>query len=275
MLTARKRVGPLPTHRLALRYSADYSLSDQFTSDDSSQDSPSDPSSETSSDSHSDSSSDSSLRHSSGYAILETPCDSPTATFERPSRKRCRSPFVPVSSPVRRALSPVRADLLPPPKRIRDSNSVIDLEVSSEDSYGSYVPREFGLGVDVEDNSKSYIELDVDSDVQENIDECIAYADAIRARGIDDRDAVETAAVKEVVSSARGTIKVESVREDVPDHVTTDGAVKLIYETLGDLGHRITGVDLEVTTRTERISVLEQDNTRLIGMLDLESQRVD
>ncbi|GKB87864.1 hypothetical protein Tco_0960136 [Tanacetum coccineum] len=65
ILTARKRVGPLPTHRLALRYSADYSSSDQFTSDDSSRDSYSDFSSKTSSDSHSDYSSDSSLRHSS------------------------------------------------------------------------------------------------------------------------------------------------------------------------------------------------------------------
>ncbi|GJW97765.1 hypothetical protein Tco_0179573 [Tanacetum coccineum] len=109
--------------------------------------------SKTSSDSHSDSSFDSSLRHSSsGYVVSDSPCDSPTATSERPSRKRCRSPSVLVSSPVRRALSPVHADLSPPHKRIRDSDSV-------------------------------------------DIDECIAYADAIRARGIDDRDVVETATV--------------------------------------------------------------------------------
>ncbi|GKA09544.1 putative reverse transcriptase domain-containing protein [Tanacetum coccineum] len=242
------------------------------------------PSLETSSDSYSDSSSDSSLRHSSGYAILETLCDSPTANFERPSRKRYRSPFV----PVRGALSPIRADLLPPPKRIRDSNLVTDLEVSSEDSYGSYVPREVGLGVDVEDSSEPYTQPDVDSNVQADIDECIAYADAIRARGIDDRDAIETAAAKEVESSVRGTIEVEvnlrvesvvdydvreSVREDVPDHVTTDGAVIESEQRLQ--GYRITGVDLEVTTRIERISVLERDNTRLRGMLDVESQRVD
>ncbi|GKD54689.1 hypothetical protein Tco_1288076 [Tanacetum coccineum] len=36
MLTARKWVGPLPNHRLALRYSANYSSSNHFTSDDSS-----------------------------------------------------------------------------------------------------------------------------------------------------------------------------------------------------------------------------------------------
>ncbi|GJS73413.1 putative reverse transcriptase domain-containing protein [Tanacetum coccineum] len=41
MMTARKRVGPLPTHRLALRHSVDYSSSYYFTSDDSSRDSPS------------------------------------------------------------------------------------------------------------------------------------------------------------------------------------------------------------------------------------------
>ncbi|GKF69115.1 hypothetical protein Tco_0202172, partial [Tanacetum coccineum] len=58
----------------------------------------------------------------------------------------------------------------------------------------------------------------------------------------------------------------ESVREDVPDHVTADGAVK---------GYRIARVDLEVTTMIERISALERDNTRLRGMLDVESQRVD
>ncbi|GKD36965.1 hypothetical protein Tco_1257172 [Tanacetum coccineum] len=67
MLSAIKRVGPLPTHRLALIYSADYSLSDHVTSDDSSRDSLSDSLLETSSD-------------SSGHPILDSPCDSPTAT---------------------------------------------------------------------------------------------------------------------------------------------------------------------------------------------------
>ncbi|GKB92041.1 putative reverse transcriptase domain-containing protein [Tanacetum coccineum] len=233
MLTARKSVGSLPTHRLALRYPLDSS------------------------------SSDSSLSHSSlGYAISETPCDSPTAASERPYHKRCRSPLVPVSSPVCIALSPVRADLLPPPKRIRDSDSVTDLEVSSEDGYEPYA----------------------------DIDECIAYADAIRARGMDDRYVVETAAEEEVGSRERDTVEIEVdprvgpvieddacefVREDVLDHVTADGAVKVIESEQRLQGHRITRVDLEVTTMTERISALERDNTRLRGMLDVESQRVD
>ncbi|GKG33940.1 hypothetical protein Tco_0434099, partial [Tanacetum coccineum] len=36
-------------------------------------------------------------------------------------------------------------------------------------------------------------------------------------------------------------------------------------------GHKISRVDLEVTTMTKRISALERDNTRLRGMLDVES----
>ncbi|GKD08585.1 hypothetical protein Tco_1188270, partial [Tanacetum coccineum] len=65
MMTTRKRVGPLPTHRLAVRHLVDYSSSDYFTFDDSSRDLPSDSSSETPSDSSSNALSDSSSGHSS------------------------------------------------------------------------------------------------------------------------------------------------------------------------------------------------------------------
>ncbi|GKF90936.1 hypothetical protein Tco_0274637, partial [Tanacetum coccineum] len=65
MMTARKRVGPLPIHRLAVRHSVDYSLSNYFTFDDSSRDSPSNSSSETPSVSSSDALSDSLSGHSS------------------------------------------------------------------------------------------------------------------------------------------------------------------------------------------------------------------
>ncbi|GKB41513.1 hypothetical protein Tco_0886455, partial [Tanacetum coccineum] len=139
MLTARKRVGPLPTHRLALRYSTNYSSS-----------------------------------HSSlGRPISDSPCDSPTAISARLSLKRCRSPTpsVPVASSVPRALPLVHTDLLSPRKRIRDFNSVTDFK-----------DREIGLGVDVEDNYLPYIEPDIDSNVQANIDACIAFVDDIAAR---------------------------------------------------------------------------------------------
>ncbi|GKF12194.1 hypothetical protein Tco_0050120 [Tanacetum coccineum] len=119
----RRRVGPLPTHRLAVRRLVDYSSSDHFTSDDSSRDSSSSSSSETSSDSSSDDLSDSSSDHSSlalpsGMRSSHRLCllvpsipHSSAAITERPShhssfvsfsRKRSRSPTtsVPVSSPV-------------------------------------------------------------------------------------------------------------------------------------------------------------------------------
>ncbi|GJV07941.1 hypothetical protein Tco_1345597 [Tanacetum coccineum] len=76
MMTARKRVGPLPTHRLAVRHSADHSSSDS--------------SSEASSDFHSDASSDSSSRHSlSDHSSPDLP-----STSAGPSRKRRRSPML-------------------------------------------------------------------------------------------------------------------------------------------------------------------------------------
>ncbi|GJT68142.1 hypothetical protein Tco_1019622 [Tanacetum coccineum] len=229
MLTARKRVGPLPTHRLALRYSAYYS-SNHFTFDDSSRDSQS-------------------------YSF-------------------------------------------------------------PEEGYVPYVPGEIKLGVDVEDRYEPYTESDVDSDIQVDIDACIAYVDKIAARGTYVRVVVETAAEEEVESNARGRVEVkvdprvksivddgvrEPVREDVPDHVTADGTVEVTYEKLGDLvqrfhdhtieipvhwiqviesvqrfqGHRIVATSQQSAAMSERIGTLERDNTRLRGMLDVERQIVD
>ncbi|GJZ25153.1 hypothetical protein Tco_0562612 [Tanacetum coccineum] len=76
-------------------------------------------------------------------------------------------------------------DIGPLPKRINTSNSVMDLEVSSDESSESFVPREtsFRVDVDVEGSDEPYSEPDVNLDVQEDIDECIAYADALRAGG--------------------------------------------------------------------------------------------
>ncbi|GKC29796.1 hypothetical protein Tco_1037090, partial [Tanacetum coccineum] len=180
IMTARKRVGPLPTHRLAVRYSVDYSSSDHFSSDDSSSDSSSSSSSETSSDSLADALSDStSSRSSSDHSLPALPSDTrsshrlcslvpsvhrSSAISERPSydsssvsrsRKRSISPVasVPLSSPTLGALSYARVDLLPSPKRIRSPETATDLEDCSEDSFEPYVPREVGLGVDFEDES--------------------------------------------------------------------------------------------------------------------------
>ncbi|GJX72371.1 hypothetical protein Tco_0309542 [Tanacetum coccineum] len=169
MMTARKRVRPLPTYRLAERHSTDHSSSDS--------------SSEASSDFHSDASSDSSSRHSlSDHSSPVLP-----STSAGLSRKRRRSPMtsVPALSPVSGALSPVRADLIPSPKRVRDSGYLTDVEVDH---------RETSLRDDaiVGVSDEPHLEQDSDPEVQAEIDECFAYADALRDRGIDARVVVET-----------------------------------------------------------------------------------
>ncbi|GJR58059.1 hypothetical protein Tco_1500221 [Tanacetum coccineum] len=157
MMTARKRVGPLPTHRLAVRHSADHSSSDS--------------SSEASSDFHLNASSDPSSRHSlSDHSSPDLP-----STSAGPSRKRHRSPMtsVPALSPVSGALSPVRADLIPSPKRVMDSSYLADVEVDH---------REISLRNDaiVRVSDELHLEQDIDPEIQAEIDECIAYANALR-----------------------------------------------------------------------------------------------
>ncbi|GJR74206.1 hypothetical protein Tco_0086571 [Tanacetum coccineum] len=164
---------------------ADYSSPDHFTLDDSSRDSLSN-------------------------SLSDSPCDSPSASSVGPSHKRRRSPTtsVPIASPVRGALSPVCADLSPPRKRIKHSDSETDFEVSSEEGYVSYVSREIVLGVDVEDSYEPYTEPNIDPDVQANIDASITFADDIATRGTDVRVRIGTAVKEEAESSARGMIEI-------------------------------------------------------------------
>nr|GFA62023.1 reverse transcriptase domain-containing protein [Tanacetum cinerariifolium] len=94
MMTSRKRVGPLPVQQLAVRHSFDHS------------------------------SSDSSSRHSlSDHSSPDLP-----STSVGPSCKIRRSTMtsIPALPPVSKALSPVRADLIPSPKRVRDIGYLAD-----------------------------------------------------------------------------------------------------------------------------------------------------
>ncbi|GJW83442.1 reverse transcriptase domain-containing protein [Tanacetum coccineum] len=244
-------------------------------------------SSETSSDSHSNTSSDSSLRHSSSsHSISDSPCDSPIFISAGPSRKRSRSPTtsVPVASPIPGALSPVHADLLPPYKRIKDSDFVTDFEVSSEEGFVPHVPRKIGLGVDLEGRM---LELRM---------------------GLQPRRRLE--------SSARGTIEiwvdrvtylvisddtVEPVREVYPDLVSADGFLEVMQRGLDvvmqelydhmveisvhrviviesvqrDQRNRIMATSQQSAAMSEMISMLERNNMRLRGILGVERQRVD
>ncbi|GJT40562.1 putative reverse transcriptase domain-containing protein [Tanacetum coccineum] len=252
MMTARKRVGLLPTYRLAVRHSVDYSSSYHFASDnslrDSSSSSPSSSLSETSSDPSSDDLFDSSSDHSlpvpsSGIRPSHHLCSlvpsiprSSTAISDRPShysssaspsRKRSRSPAasVPLSSPIHGALSYARTDLLPSPKRVRSSEFATDLEGCSEDSFEPYVPRKAGLGVTIKDESSDPSRyrgtdlemdddvvrsdrIDIDPEIQVEINECIAYAYALRDRGIDARVVVEAVDREDIKMSARGPVEV-------------------------------------------------------------------
>ncbi|GJZ20203.1 hypothetical protein Tco_0556793 [Tanacetum coccineum] len=259
-------VGPLPTHRLAVRHSVDDSSSDHITSDGSSRDLPSDSSLETSSDSSSDALSDfssghSSLDHSSpalsssmrsshqlcssvpsilylSAAIIERPSHFSSAG---PSRKRSRSAMtsVPLSSPIPGALSSTRADLLPPPKRIRSSECD-------------------------EPHSEPLIDP-----VETVIEACFDFANIIR--------------------------------DDILEPAQEEGAIEITYETLGDLvqrfhdhtieilvhrvqaiesihrdqGHMIVATGQQSVVMSERIRELERDNTRLRDIMDVASQRVN
>ncbi|GJR38347.1 putative reverse transcriptase domain-containing protein [Tanacetum coccineum] len=196
MMTARKRVGLLSTHRLAVRHSNDHSSSDS--------------SSEASSDFHSDASSDPSSRHPlSDHSLPDLP-----GTSARPSRKRRKSPMtsVPALSPVSGALSPVRADLIPSPKRVKDSGYLADVEVD---------PKEISLR-----------------------DDAIVGVNALRDRGIDGRVVVEAIDRDEKETGVRGPVevRVERVTHPVmPEDIlepAQEGVVEATYETLGDLVQR-------------------------------------
>ncbi|GJX50003.1 putative reverse transcriptase domain-containing protein [Tanacetum coccineum] len=202
----------------------DYSSSDQFSSNDSSRDSfadaLSDSTSSRSSSDHSLPTPSSGMRPSHHLCALVPSIHRSSAAISNrlshdscsasPSRKRSRSPTasVPLSSPTLGALAYVRTDLLPSHKRIRSLETATDLEGCSKDSFEPYVPRETGLGVDFVDESSELsrfrgtdLEMDVyvvtsnriniDPEIQAEIDECFAYTDALRDRGVDARVVVE------------------------------------------------------------------------------------
>ncbi|GKB64208.1 putative reverse transcriptase domain-containing protein [Tanacetum coccineum] len=269
MMTARKRVGLIPVQQLAVRHFVDHSSSDYFSLDDSARDSSSDSSSKASSDFHSDASFDSSSKHS----LLDHSSPVLPSTSAGPSCKRRRSPmtFVPALPPISGALSPVRADLVPLPKRVLDSGYLADVERFRQRLTSVSLMRMLlGIGV---------------------------YA----------RVVIEAVDREESETGARGPVEVKVdrvthpvVADDIPEPAQ-EGAVEVTYETLGDLvqrfhdhteailvyciqvvegvqreqGHRIVGVESAVTALTERIAKLEKDNGRLRGTASVESQRVD
>ncbi|GJW52316.1 hypothetical protein Tco_0093667 [Tanacetum coccineum] len=200
--------------------------------------------------------------HRSSAVISNRP--SHDSCFTIPSRKRSRSPTasVPLSSPTLGALAYVRTDLLPSHKRIRSLKTATDLEGCLKDSFEPYVPRETGLGVDFVDESSEpsrfrgtdlemdvYVvtsnRIDIDPEIQAEIDECFAYTDALRDRGV---------AVRVVVEAID--------REEIETDVQRDQV------------HRIVAIGQQSAKMLERIGELEWDNRGLRYMMDVVSQRV-
>nr|GEW93100.1 hypothetical protein [Tanacetum cinerariifolium] len=193
MMTARKRVGPLPVQQLAMRHSVDHSSSYYFSPDDSARDSSSNSSSEASSDFHSDASSDYSLRHSL-------------------------------------ALSSVRADLIPSPKRVRDFGYLADVEVD---------PRKTSLRDDV------------------------MVKDALRDREIDARVVVEAVDREEkVVEYTYETLG--SLVQRFHDHI--ESAVTALTEKIAELerdNRRLRGTASVESQRVDRLQCgMKMPNTR-------------
>ncbi|GJU00352.1 hypothetical protein Tco_1110690 [Tanacetum coccineum] len=176
-----------------------------FSLDDSSRDLSSSSSLETSSDSSADALSDSASSHSSSYNSLPTPSSDHLMIF------------------------------------LLSLESATDLEGYSEDSFEPYVPREAGLGVKFEDESfepsrskRTYLEedvdvvrsdgIDIDPEIHAEINDCIAYMDAIRDRRIDARVVVEAIDREEIEMGMRGLVEVRVdrvthpvVADDIPE----------------------------------------------------------
>nr|GEX11202.1 putative reverse transcriptase domain-containing protein [Tanacetum cinerariifolium] len=203
----------IPRRRVMILASGQPIPHDYFSPDDSARDS----SSDSSSDFHLDASSDYSSRHSlSDHSSPDLP-----STSAGPSRKRRRSPMtsIPALLHVSGALSPVCANLIPSPKRVRDFGYLADVEVG---------PRETSLRDDV-----------------------IARVEAV------DQDEIETG-VRGPVEEGAVEVTYETLGDLVQrfhDHTKAIPVhrVHVIEGVQREKGYRIVGVESAVTILTKRL----------------------
>nr|GEY49019.1 hypothetical protein [Tanacetum cinerariifolium] len=234
-LTVRKSVRPLPSHRLALRYTSDHL--DHFTSGSSSSHSSSDHSS-----SGYYSSGHSLSRNTSPYTtdvdsstpqrlvyppLARTPQDSSSESSAGPSRKRCRSPTSTVTSSIHftRALVPSRADLIPPQDIKADATAV---EVA--------VDRDVEAGIDAGIGMEVDVRINVDDEVED-----------------------------EVKSSDKGTIEVGVDMDagiDIPDGMLMPNVVEHLEQR-------------ERAGLSDRTRSLERENLKVQALLSVERDQVD
>ncbi|GKD77627.1 putative reverse transcriptase domain-containing protein [Tanacetum coccineum] len=185
---------------------------------------------------------------------------------------------VPALSPVSGALSLVRADLIPSPKRVKDSVYLADVEVDH---------RETSLRDDVivRGSDEPHLEQDIDREIQAEIDECIAYADALRDRGIDESSEPSRSRGADLemdVNVLRLLAPIEeseTVNEGPVERfmITNEQSESIVEQSIEgaqrEQGHRIIGAEMAITILTERVAELERDNRRLRGTASVESRK--
>ncbi|GJR06522.1 hypothetical protein Tco_0529506 [Tanacetum coccineum] len=124
--------------------------------------------------------------------------------------------------------------------------------------------------------------IEIDPKIQAEIDECFAYADALRDIGIDARVVVEAVDREESETGTRVPVKVtyETLGDLVQRfHDNTEAIpvhrIKVIEGVQREHGRRIVGAESAVTVLTKRVAELERDNRRLKDTASVEIQRVD
>ncbi|GKB64695.1 hypothetical protein Tco_0920881 [Tanacetum coccineum] len=244
-LTTRKLVRPLPSHRLALRYTSHHL--DRFTSG---------------------SSSDHSSSHhsSSGYSIsglhgvarpitigglpYYLPCIHRRMSPEL-SRKRCMSPAATVTSSIyaTRALVPSRVDSLPP-----------------EEGIG----MEVDVGVDVEDEVEDEVESS-DKGTIESSDKGTIEVGVDVVDGIDNPDGML------IPDAVKHLEQVEEGLQDIYEHVMEIPLQRIEDIKMGqrEFEARSLFSGRERASLLDQVVSLERSNTRLRGTLRMERARAD
>ncbi|GKE40480.1 hypothetical protein Tco_1463885, partial [Tanacetum coccineum] len=178
-----------------------------------------------------------------------------------PSRKRCRSytASVPLPNHVSRSIAPTPADLLPPRKSLRDSYSPEDSgeEHMKVDTADAEVVADVGISEGVVDHPKDGVGMGVEivaSDVREDDEEFEEEASVVDTREI----TVDPLAIGDSFESSRGGI---------PD----------LEDTIYDIVHYMSELiaSEERASLVERIGSLRLEYLKVQAMLSIERDRID
>ncbi|GKA70661.1 hypothetical protein Tco_0776800 [Tanacetum coccineum] len=314
LLTARKRVRPIPAHRLAWRCISHHSSDRHSLPDSSSSSAPSDhslsghtPPDTTDVDSSTPQrfvhrSHARTPRHSEAFrrwrsAPLSTPYPPTTSESSlgsssersldssspssRPSRKRCRSPTALVPSPthVSRSIAPTPADLLPPRKRFRDSYSPEDSgeEHMEVDTADAEAVADVGISEGVVAHPEDGVGMGFEiaaSDVREDDEEFEAEASAADTREI----VVDPLAIGDSSESSRGGIPdLEDTIYDIV-HYMSEVRIDRITEietTQRQLETSQMVASGERASLVERIGSLRLEYLKVRAMLSIERNWID